>query len=136
MNNIPEIAKISKVSQCSSGIEQCFRKAEVVGLIPTIGSSNSHEIYQMLDSFIKFFKQVNKFLLTFVGANFILILVASIANLEKHNYDAQIGYIWVLFVINSILSIYIYSKDRIIPYLFNLTTLFCSIIAIILIMHY
>ncbi len=90
----------------------------------------------MLEDLLKFFKQINKILLYFIAINFVLVIFSSIMNLEKHNYDSQVWYIWVILIANSILSIYLYPKDKIIPYIFNLTTLFVTILSIILIVYY
>lgn len=90
----------------------------------------------MLEDLLKFFKQINKILLYFIAINFVLVIFSSIMNLEKHNYDSQVWYIWVILIANSILSIYLYPKDKIIPYIFNLTTLFATILSIILIVYY
>lgn len=90
----------------------------------------------MLQEIISFFKQINKILLASIGVTFVFLIIVSIFNLKRHGYDAQIFYIWIMFLLNSSLSIYFYPKDKIIPYIFIASTIIVEILTLALINYY
>ena len=136
--------------RCSSVVEQFFRKEEVGGSTPLIGSiKNSYKMNQRIIDNSRYLKEVmvddhiNRWL--FVGI--VLLVIPIYLIWSKYLVDYQVGvflkigvfplkYLFIILILNTVLAVFSYRKEKEIAYLLMMGSLAITIFIFILEVFY
>lgn len=84
---------------------------------------------------LEYLKKINIRLWTLLGVSLVLLILLIIFAAIRKTGLGLIPYVLVIFFVNTTLSIYSFSKNDFIPYLFGATTLLVEIFGLILILN-
>jgi len=87
-----------------------------------------------MKKYIDLLKQINKTLIVLILISFVFWVILLIVAIPKTIFTSELIFISIVFILNTIMIFYSYTKDKVIPYVLALNIILSQILLFIFIL--